>query len=59
MQEKVRAQVKILDFAGLVTRPDPNDIQPGQARIQVNASCITPGELRVRPGVREVTFEDD
>lgn len=58
MQEKPKSQVQIADFGGLVTRADPNDVKPGDARIQINVTCITPGELRVRPGLREVIFED-
>ncbi len=58
MNDPPDKQVMLKDFGGLVTRPDPHDLKPGDARIQINLTCISPGELRVRQGLREVVFEN-
>lgn len=50
--------VEIRDFLGLMTRLDPYNEPPGGARVQINLTCVTPGDLRLRAGMREVTFED-
>ncbi len=59
MGMKPSETVELKDFQGLQTRPDPNDIPPGAATRQVNATCIVPGQLTVRPGMKQVSFEDD
>jgi hypothetical protein len=49
----------INDFPGLIDNIDPRDIPPGSADVQTNAACVKMGELQVRLGVRDVTFEAD
>lgn len=59
MQPNVPPTVQLRDFNGLVTRPDPDDIPPGSATLLVNMTCITPGKLSLRPGLRQVNFEEN
>ncbi len=54
-----RKSVQIRDFSGLVTKIDPDDVDPGAAVEQTNARSHHPGELRVRAGVRQLSFEED
>lgn len=46
------------DFPGMMTNVDPLDIPEGAARVQVNLTSDRPGELAVRPGAKQVAFED-
>ena len=57
MGQKAEAQVVLKDFPGLVTKADPLDLPPGAAKDQRNAISTVPGELNVRPGVRQLQFE--
>ncbi len=50
-------QVVIRDFGGFESNTDPHDLKPGVAIVQVNATSVRPGELRVRQGFRVVNFE--
>ncbi len=50
--------VEIKDFSGLMTRADPDDLPPGAAQVQTNLTSSRPGELRVRPGLRQVSFDE-
>jgi hypothetical protein len=50
--------VELKDFPGLVTKADPDDEAPGAARVQTNVTSQTPGQLRVRGGLRQVLFEE-
>jgi len=50
-------RVIIRDFAGLETNADPNDIDPGKAREQVNLVAERSGELRPRQGWARVRFD--
>ena len=59
MAEPTRDGVAITDFPGLATKPDPDDLAPGAAQAQVNVMSNRQGELRVRPGYRPLTFEDN
>lgn len=36
---------------------DPKDLPPGLSKIQINVNGYRRGELQVRRGLREVTFE--
>lgn len=47
------------EFTGLITNMDPRDLPPGAAEEQLNATCVVMGELRVRMGIREVTFDEE
>lgn len=57
--KKPRTQVDYRDFRGLVTNVDPQDRPPGSTVSQENITCITPGELRVRKGMRNVSYSGD
>jgi hypothetical protein len=59
MPKPARPANEAADFAGLVTNADPRDIPPGAAQEQVNICCISPGELQVRLGYREVVFDQE
>jgi hypothetical protein len=56
---RIRSKVDYRDFHGLVTNVDPQDRPPGSTVIQDNITCITPGELRVRKGMRDVVWAGD
>lgn len=45
------------DFGGLINNHDPRDLPPGAAQVQTNINSRTGGELEVRRGLREVTFD--
>ena len=57
MPDPAKPQVTISDFPGILTNVDPRDLPPGAAEEQVNAVALVYGELAVRRGIREVTFE--
>lgn len=52
-----QSSVPMPDFPGLVTATDPHDVPAGGAIDLVNATCVRPGQLLVRPGFRVVTFD--
>lgn len=54
-----KVSVEIRDFPGLVTRIDPDDLTPGAGREQLNVQSHHPSQLRVRPGYRPLSFEED
>ena len=58
MAQPQKDTVPIRDFPGLATKPDPDDLPPGGAVIQVNIMSSRPGQLRVRPGYRPLKFEE-
>ena len=58
MASPARQEIAMTDFPGLALAADPRDIPPGSSEEQVNMACINIGELVVRRGLREVTFED-
>lgn len=49
--------VRIGDFGGYNPNADPHDVAPGVSISQLNAMSWKPGELRVRPGFRVVSFD--
>lgn len=57
MAKPAKESVAIRDFPGLATKPDPDDLPPGGAVIQINCMSNRPGQLRVRPGYQPLTFE--
>lgn len=59
MAKPAKEAVEINDFPGLATRIDPDDTRPGTAQDQVNLSSLVLGQLRSRPGVKVVTFEEE
>lgn len=56
--DKPPATVTMGDFPGLMTNVDPRDLPPGAAYEQVNCCSIITGELTVRAGLRQVSFEN-
>lgn len=54
-----RQTVELRDFPGLGTKVDPDDLAPGASREQTNAQSHHPGELRARPGVKRLTFDQE
>lgn len=46
------------DFAGQVSAAGTESKSPGAAALQVNLTANTAGELRVRPGLKVVEFEN-
>lgn len=59
MPQAARPVAISVDFPGMMTNVDPRDLPAGAAEEQVNATCVVIGELRVRLGVREVTFDEE
>lgn len=59
MSQKAKDGVVIRDFPGLATRPDSLDVPAGGAVFQENLQSHAEGELVTRPGVRQVTFEEE
>jgi hypothetical protein len=53
-----QASIEMTDFPGMIDNQDRLDLPPGTADEQVNATCVTVGELQVRLGMRQVTFEN-
>lgn len=48
--------IVIEKWSGLVTNASPYSLPPGAAVTQVNLQVISPGEVRVRPGLASVSF---
>ena len=57
MGEPANKVVEIRDFRGMASNYDPNDITPGSSQLQVNINGLQRGQLEIRRGLREVTFE--
>lgn len=55
--EIARPVTVIADWNGMLENADPIDFPPGGADEQVNVSSHKYGELNVRRGLVEVTFE--
>lgn len=53
-----RATVEMTDFPGMIDNMDRLDLPPGTANEQVNATCVAVGQMQVRRGMRQVTFEN-
>lgn len=59
MAQKPKDSVVLRDFPGLASRPDALDLPPGAGVIQENLQSHREGELRSRPGAKQVTFEEE
>jgi hypothetical protein len=59
MSKPARQLVRIAEFPGLASRPDSLDTPPGSAIIQENISSSYEGQLRSRPGIKQVAFEEE
>jgi hypothetical protein len=57
MAQKPEAQIVLKDFGGLATKADRMDLPPGTGADQRNAMSTVPGQLNVRPGIRQVKFQ--
>ena len=57
MSEPAKTNVDLLDFPGLMD-VDPRDLEPGAAEVQVNMCSLVQGEMSVRQGYRQVSFEN-
>lgn len=57
MPKPAQPVVVATDFPGMMSDVDPRDIPPGAAEEQVNLCSMVQGELRVRLGVLEVSFD--
>lgn len=51
----------IVEFAGLLSNSgtEATEDKPGAARDQLNLTCLRPGELQVRKGLRPVSYDPD
>lgn len=59
MADEAQARFDIPAFRGMATNADPQDIEPGQSKYQLNCHSIRQGELEVRKGLRPITFDDE
>lgn len=59
MGRPIAASVEHVEFAGMTSNLDKHDIPAGGAQMQVNVNIVQPGTLRVRGGLREVTFDTE
>lgn len=59
MGQKAESTVEIRTFRGMVSNADQHDLQPGQAKVQVNVASTKLGELSIRRGLRELSFDAD
>ncbi len=58
MSQEAEDGVSVDSFPGLILSADPNDIPGGAAREQVNAQSNIQGQLTVRLGYLEVSFDE-
>lgn len=59
MGQPAKASVEIDDFPGLLDSVDQRDLPPGGAEVQLNCCSVKIGELQVRLGMREVSFDTE
>lgn len=57
MSEPAAGGIVLRDFPGIVNNLDPRDLPPGTAEQQVNLLSRIQGQMIVRRGLREVTFD--
>jgi hypothetical protein len=50
--------IDVTEFAGLLTNRGDYSGPPGGAEVQENVTIVAEGELRVRQGLRPVSFEN-
>lgn len=58
MADEAETGEKVREFPGLVTNANPHRIPVGATVEQTNCSSPRAGELDVRTGLREVTFDN-
>lgn len=55
-----RNVIEIGEFPGMKSCGPLADAEnPGLAQVQVNIACVRPGEIVVRGGIREVSFDTE
>lgn len=59
MGEPARTAVEMKTFKGMMTAYDSSDLEAGVSELQVNVNGLRAGQLEVRRGLREVTFESE
>ncbi len=59
MSEKAANSDDYAKFNGMQSSVDPHDVTVGQSVLQINGTCIRPGELLIRKGLKEVAFEEE
>jgi len=59
MGEKPLSEREHTKFGGMVSSIDPHDVPPGQSVLQINGTAVRPGELVVRGGLKELSFDED
>lgn len=52
-----KASVEMVDFPGMIDNMDRLDLPPGTADEQINATCVVVGEMQIRLGMRQVSFD--
>lgn len=57
MARESEKQLEIAEFSGLMTNMGDYVGPPGGTDVQENVTIVTEGELRIRSGTREVSFE--
>lgn len=57
MADNAPVAVKIREFVGLATNANPHRLPPGAMVEQVNIRAEKVSEMKVREGLREVTFD--
>ena len=59
MGQKAETAVAVRNFRGMASNIDPHDVESGHAVEQVNVYSISLGELIVRAGLREITYDSE
>ena len=57
--DKPLDEARMRSFGGMASNIDPNDLAPERATLQVNITTSRKGELVIRRGLREVSFDDE
>ena len=58
MAEQARQGVDMARSEGLWSGRDPHDLEPGRAAVQVNLTTGRAGEMVVRNGLIELSFDE-
>lgn len=59
MGQKADVEFKMSSFLGMVSNVNRTDLRPGQSFLQINVTAVRHGQLEVRLGLRELTFDAD
>lgn len=58
MAMPTQGMTEFFDFPGLILNAGVAVLPPGAGAEQINLACVVIGEMRVRGGIKEVTFEN-